>query len=93
MNKIEFLEANLSNNNMNETEKLKEELNNLRKHKMQGILVRSRAQLLKMMKKLTKFFYNLEKHNHLSKIIPKLVMDDGKTITDQFEILNETIFL
>ena len=43
-----------------------------------------------MMKKPTKFFCNLEKHNYSSKIIPKLVMDDGKTIADQFEILNET---
>ena len=44
--KIESLEANLSNNNVNEVENLKEELNNIRKHKMQGILVRSRAQII-----------------------------------------------
>ena len=88
--KIESLEANLSNNNVNEVENLKEELNNIRKHKMQGILVRSRAQIIEDDEKPTKFFCNLEKHNYSSKIIPKLVMDDGKTITDQFEILNET---
>ena len=56
---------------------------------MQGILVRSRAQIIEDDEKPTKFFCNLEKHNYSSKIIRKLVMDDGKTITDQFEILNK----
>ena len=50
--KIEYLEANLSNNNVNEVKNLKEELNNIRKHKMQVIIVRSKAKLLKMMKNL-----------------------------------------
>ena len=35
-------------------------------------------------------FCNLEKHNYASKIIPKLEKNDGKIITDQFEILTET---
>ena len=34
------------------------------------------------------YFCNLEKYNYSSKIIPKLDMEDGKSITDQFEILN-----
>ena len=71
-------------------ENLKEELNNIRKHKMQGILVRSRAQIIEDDEKPTNYFCNLEKHNYSSKIIPKLDTEDGKTITDQFEILNET---
>ena len=43
-----------------------------------------------MMKSPLIFFCNLEKHNYASKIIPKLEKNDGKIITDQFEILNET---
>ena len=57
---------------------------------MQGIRVRSRAQIIEDDEKPTNYFCNLEKHNYSSEIIPKLDTDDGKTITDQFEILNET---
>ena len=57
---------------------------------MQGILVRSRAQIIEDDEKPTTFFCDLEKNNYSSTIIPKLVMDDGKTITEQFKILNET---
>ena len=87
---IEALESNLSNTNINDIENLKEELTTIRKNKMQGILVRSRAQLIEDDEKPTNFFCNLEKHNYASKIIPKLEKNDGKIITDQFEILNET---
>ena len=57
---------------------------------MQGILVRSRAQIIEDDEKPTNFFCNLEKHNYSSKIIPKLDLDDGRTIKDQSEILTET---
>ena len=88
---IEALESNLSNTNLDDIENLKEELTTIRKNKMQGILVRSRAQLIEDDEKPTFFFFcNLEKHNYASKIIPKLEKNDGKIITDQFEILNET---
>ena len=75
---------------MNEVENTKEELKQIRKHKMQGILIRSRAQIIEDDEKPSNFFCNLEKHNHSSKIIPKLDLDDGRTIKDQSEILNET---
>ena len=87
--KIESLEANLSNANLNEVENTKEELNNIRKYKMQGILVRSSAQTIEDDENPTNFFCNLEKHNYSSKIIPKLDLDDGRTIKDQSEILTE----
>ena len=69
---IETLEANLTNNNLNQVEDLKEQLKTLRKKKMQGILVRSRAQIINEDEKPSNFFCNLEKYNHSSKIIPKL---------------------
>ena len=87
---IETLEANLTNNNLNQVEDLKEELKTLRKKKMQGILVRSRAKIINDDEKPSNYFCNLEKYNYSSKIIPKLDMEDGKSITDQFEILKET---
>ena len=88
---IEALKSNFSNTNINDIENLKEELTTIRKNKMQGILVRSRAQLIEDDEKPTNFFCNLEKHNYASKIIPKLEKNDGKIITDQFEILNDLI--
>ena len=87
---IDTLEANLSESNLNEIELLKEELNTIRKHKMRGILVRSRAQIIEDDEKPTNFFCNLEKHNYVSKIISKLETSSGKVIKDQFEILDET---
>ena len=57
---------------------------------MQGILVRARAKIIEDDEKPTKFFCNLEKHNYTSKIIPKLETNNGKIVTDQHEILNET---
>lgn len=36
------------------------------------------------------FFCNFEKHNFTSKTIPKLETIDGRTLTDQFEILIES---
>ena len=56
---------------------------------MQGILIRSRAQIIEDDEKPTNFFCNLEKHNFTSKLIPKLEKQDGEIISDQFQILNE----
>ena len=80
----------MSSANLDELETLKEELQNIRKNKMQGVLVRARAKIIEEDEKPTNFFCNLEKHNYTSKIIPKLETNDGKIITDQQEILNET---
>ena len=87
---IEYLEGNLSSANLDEIEILKEELQNIRKNKMQGFLVRARAKIIEDNEKPTNFFCNLEKHNYTSKIIPKLETNNGKIVTDQHEILNET---
>ena len=85
ISKIKLLEANLSQTNTNEIEILKEELNTIRINKMHGIIG-----IIEDDEKPTNFFCNLEKHNFTSKIIPKLEKNDGKIITDQVEILNET---
>ena len=58
---IETLESNMSTANLDELETLKEELQNIRKNKMQGYLVRSRAKIIEEDEKPTNFFCNLEK--------------------------------
>ena len=57
---------------------------------MQGFLVRARAKIIEDDEKPTNFSCNLEKHNYTSKIIPNLETNNGKIVTDQHEILNET---
>ena len=56
---------------------------------MQGILIRSRAQLIEEDEKPSKYFCNLETHNCLNKIIPKIEKEDGSFINNQDDILNE----
>ena len=55
--------------NIPKVEKLKQELNNLREDKMQGYLVRSRANIIENGEKPSQYFCNLESHNYSSKII------------------------
>ena len=86
---IKDLEANLSDSSINEIDLLKEEFNTIRQNKMQGILIRSRAQKIADDEKPTNFFCNHEKHNFTSKLIPKLEKQDSEIISDQFQILNE----
>ena len=91
ISEIENLERNsdVTNENMNYVENLKLELQNIRKHKMQGHMIRSRAQIIENDEKPTKYFCNLETFKAVNKIIPKLERSDGTLITDQYEILNE----
>ena len=86
---IKEVETNLSYTNINEIEVLKEEDKILRQNKMQGILIRSRAQIIEEDEKATNFFCNLEKHKLTSKFTPKLEKQNGEIISDQFQILNE----
>ena len=72
---------------------LKESLRNIRKTKMHGILIRSRAQLIEDDEKPSKYFCNLESHNYVNKIIPKIEKEDGTFIKDQDQILNEAKLL
>lgn len=56
-------------------------------------MLRSRAQWMEQGEKSTGYFLGLENKNYTSKVIPKLVLNDGTEITDVQEILHEqTIF-
>ena len=90
IDKIEKLEHNLTDNDIQSLEICKEELKNIRKHKLNGHLIRSRAQIIEDDEKPSQFFCNLETHNYTSKLIPKLRKPNGDIITDQYEILEET---
>ena len=67
----------------------KEELQNVRKEKLNGIIIRSRVKWAEEGEKPTKYFCSLESRNYVNKIIPKVVKEDGTSITKQEDILNE----
>ena len=61
MDNIEKIETNLSQNNIEELETLKESLKSIRKIKMQGILIRTHAQVTEEDEKPSNYFCNLKK--------------------------------
>ena len=90
---IEALEKDLHKNINNDTwiENLKNkklELEEIRKYKLQGALIRSRWQNNYMGEKPSKVFLNLENKNFVSKHIRELKVDN-KTIQEPAEILEE----
>ena len=68
----------------------KEELVNLRKVKMDGILLRSKAKWAAEGEKVSQYFCNLEKRHFVSKQMYKLISKQGKTLTDSNDMLKET---
>ena len=67
----------------------KEELQNVRKEKLNGVIIRSRVKWAEEGEKPTKYFCSLESRNYVNKIIPKVVKEDGTSINKQEDILNE----
>ena len=86
---IQKLEDNLVEENIPEVEKLKQDLCNIGAEKMQGFLVRSRANIIENGEKPSQYFCNLESHNYTSKIIHVIETERGQTIINQKEILRE----
>ena len=66
----------------------KSELNSLIDKKIDGYILRSKAQIIEEGEKISKFFASLEKKKAESKIISRLNIK-GTIITDQKDILNE----
>ena len=88
--KIQEEEDNLEEESVPKLEKMKQQLKEIRDNKMQGILIRSRANIIENGEKPTKFFCNLETNNYTSKTINVLEQENGVLITNQEEILKET---
>ena len=68
----------------------KQMLQNLRKEKMDGILLRSRAKWAVQGEKVSKYFCGLEKRHYISKQMFKLIDDDGLTISKTEEMVEKT---
>lgn len=94
INNIKNLEQK-SNMTTEENEQLHEhktQLEKIREKKMEGVLIRSRAQWLAEGEKITKYFCNLEKRNYVSKNMNRLIKNDGTVITDSDNIMQEVVY-
>ena len=68
----------------------KNELLEIRKKKLKGKFIRSRAKWIEEGEKPTKYFCNMESRNFTNQLISRIELDNGKVITDQTQILDET---
>ena len=68
---------------------LKKELNVIRTKKVQGAILRSRANWVEMAGKPTKYFLNLEKSNFNKKTIYRLKNDSNILLTEEKDIMKE----
>ena len=67
----------------------KDAIKELRENKLQGVMIRSRAQWLDKGEKVTKYFCSLESRNYISKCMPNLIKRNGQLTESQTEILEE----
>ena len=74
-------------------DKKRNDLQEIRNKKMEGVKIRSRVRWISDGEKVTKYFCNFEKRNFVSKCMNSLKKNNGETIKDQPEILNETMQL
>ena len=91
LREIDNLENDVENleNNMNKLENLKNDLELLRSKKIEGLIIRSKAQWISQGEKATRYFCNLEKRNFLNKTVGFLDSGNGNIISEQKNILME----
>ena len=86
---IEKIETNPHAENYHESLEMKQnQLQTLRKTKMNGSMIRSKAIWLHSGEKPTKYFCSLEKKNFIDKTIKKLTLENGEIVFEQNAILH-----
>ena len=68
-----------------------QELDSIYEYRAKGAQIRARAEWIEQGEKSSKFFLGLEKRRQIKKNIKTLATTDGRTITDQTDILNEQV--
>ena len=86
---IFHLEQNLSELILPHLVSNQNELESIRK-KLKGQCIRSKVNWIEEGENPSKYFTSLEFRNFVNKQIPKLMLDDGTLVCDQFDILNES---
>ena len=72
---------------MRDFELIKQQLIEIDKDKIQGLIVRSKSKFVEEGEKSSKYFFDLEKRNAIKKHMRKLKLDSGEEISDQKTIL------
>ena len=67
---------------------LNEDLENIRKEELKGLITRTKARWIEHGEKPTKYFCGLEKRNYVNKNITQLIDSNDKNITAQSQILD-----
>ena len=65
---------------------------NLRKSKMDGVMVRSRTRWMEYGEKPSKYLLNLEKRNCTNRIISRIIKGDGTDLTTSRDIIKKARF-
>ena len=78
---------NMTEENLNDLENKKSSLNEIQKEKIEGVMLRSRSRYEDLGEKPMRYFFNLEKRNYTSKVIHKLIDEDGNEFTETPDIL------
>ena len=89
MSIIKHLEDNLNENNVHQLEEKRQELIELRKKKVDGMIVRPRAKWIYEGEQNSKYFCNLEKRHFVQKAMCFIQKDDGDIIHDSNLITQE----
>ena len=63
----------------------------IEKVKAEGAIIRSKVKFIEEGERRTQYFFGLEKFNYIKKHIWKLILDNGKVVTTNEEILKETL--
>ena len=87
LDEIENIEAS-AEINIELLEEKKISLENLRKDKLQGHIIRSRARWVEDGEKPTKYFCNVEARNFINKTIKRVELEGGNKVYNQEEIMN-----
>ena len=89
LNEIERLEKE-TDINYDLLDEKKKEIFEIRKKKLEGAFIRSRAKWIKEGEKTSKYFCNLENRNYVSKYMTSLISSKGILLNEQSKILHET---
>ena len=81
------LRAEISEKELNELEDLTKKLEEIRKHKLQGTIIRSRARWVEYGERSSKYFLNLENRNYINKSITEIKISEKESVKDQSKIL------
>ena len=70
---------------------MKDELINIREHRLKGVLLRSKARWVEDGEKVTSYFCSLEKRNYVNKCMNKITLSNDIEITTKDDILKEVM--